>query len=291
MRSFLTRWLALAAVAAAVAFPQPVPAADASAGPDAWRKLPWHLVDIHHRMPPLGRVDSIEITLDIEGDIRPADHVYIGAAWGKLNGKGVYFGLLSNLFDPRKKTTVGHGVIFSRWGKAVAGDIRAAPGSIPVVGEAATSGEGDFASVRQPFAWGPGRYTFAVRSRPAARGETGSWMDLLVFEHAAQQWRDIGGLRFPDETLKLGKLLVSFVEIYRDRRKGVRDFPEALPDAAVTLDVPVVNRRYEPVTTKAVFTKTVPRIVDVSETFGVTRVSFDDAAYQRLRGAAAATVD
>lgn len=286
MRRTATSWLCLTLVAVVVAIASP---GQADGGPDSWRRLPWHLVDIHHRLPPLGPVDSIEITLQIDGEIRPADHVYIGAAWGKLNGEGLYFGFLSNMFDPRAKQSVGRGIIFSRWGKAVAGDIRTSmPRAIPFVGEAATSGEGDFASIRQPYDWQPGRYTFAIRSRAADVTENGSWMDLLLYEHETKTWRDVGGLRFPDETLKLGKLLVSFVEIYRERGKKPRDFPAVLPKATVTFDVPAVNRRFEPITTKPVFMKTVPRIVAVEENFGVTRVTFDDAAYQRLRDAAAA---
>jgi len=260
----------------------------ATGGPETWRNLPWHLADVHHSMPPVGSVNSIEVTIDIEGRIEPADNVYISAMWGTLNGEGFYFGFLSNLYDYKTRKGVGRGVLFSRWGKGTLEEIRPAPGGFAYIGEAATSGEGDFASVRHAFDWQPGRYTFAMRTRKKAISdpENTTWVDLLLYTHATQTWHDMGGLRFPARTLKLGRVLVSFVEIYKDREKKIRDFPIALPNATVTLDLPIVNRRTEPISSKLIYATDVPIIVEATESYGVTRVTFDNAAYSRKRGLA-----
>ena len=237
----------------------------AEAPPKAWKPLPWHLIDYYHRFPDTGTFRAIEIDLTLKGQVPKETYLYVSPLWGRFGNKGFYFGFLSDMYDPKAKTNIGRGIIFSRWGLGSHEDARPTRDAQSFIGKKATSGEGDFVSIRKPFHWTEGRYTFLMRARHPDRSSTGTWVDLLILEHASGKWIDAGGLRFRKQELRLRNQLASFVEIFAKRGRSRRHFPKSLPNLTVSLSPPLVNGTYEPISNRVRFGKKVPRLVEVED--------------------------
>ncbi len=243
---------------ALILFHQPVAAKSTNA---LWRPLPWHLVDYFHRLPPTGPFQSLEITTQLEGDADRGANLYISPLWGQINETGFYFGFLSDLYDPRQRKSVGKGLIFSRWGKSTKGDTSVTGPGWAYIGEKETSGEGDFASIRLPYPWGPGLYSFNLHQRkPSGAASDHAWFELTVLEHRTKQKTQFGALKFYGERFTLSSKVISFIEIYADRKKGKYIFPSELPNINILFGLPLVNKRYSAVSSRPVYGKDIPRL-------------------------------
>lgn len=245
-------------------------AADVSA--PKWRALPWHLVDVYHRYPDTGTFRSVEVDMELSGQVPGGSFLYLSPLWGKFGDTGFYFGFVSDLYSRQQKRIVGKGMIFSRWGAGTLDDARLPTTSWGFIGEKETSGEGDFVSVRQPFSWSEGRYTFVMRKRRPTPSGGASWLDLLIFEHQTGKWFDGGGLRFRNPSLKLKPTLVNFVEVFAPWGKGRWAFPTSLPNLTVTMGPPLINGIYEPVSSRRKRNPSVPPLVELSDVGGELRV-------------------
>jgi len=231
----------------------------------AWKSLPWHLIDYYHRFPDTGTFRAIEIDLTLKGKVPKETYLYVSPLWGRFGDKGFYFGFLSDMYDPKRKKNIGKGIIFSRWGLGSKADARTPKGARSFVGEKATSGEGDFVSIRKPYRWNEGRYTFLMRARRPDAAGRGTWIDLLVLEHKSGRWIDAGGLRFHGKELSLRSRLVSFVEIFAKRGRGRRAFPKVLPEITVSVSPPLVNGTYEPISNRIRFSRRIPRLIETED--------------------------
>ena len=76
--------------------------------------------------------------------------------------------------------------------------------------------EGDFVSVRRPYEWKKGKYTYRVvrMDREVVEGKPCTWVGAFVYSHENDENIFVGALRFPGENLVLASKLASFVEIY-----------------------------------------------------------------------------
>lgn len=234
-----------------------------------WKPLPWHLVDYNHRLPETGPFRTLEIDMELSGDAEGGPPLYLSPLWGHIGKSGFYFGFLSDIFDLRQQKAVGKGIIFSRWGLGSEDDIRMPDGAWNYVGRKASSGEGDFLSVRRTYAWKPGKYTFLLRARTRAADSDGTWVDLLIFEHATGTWIDGGGLRFTDPTPHLSQRVVSFVEVVQRRGEPRTAMPDPLPKLDIVIGPPLVNGTFEPLANRTQFSDRVPRILGVRTEAGV----------------------
>lgn len=255
--SMLTRLLRFAAVGfLGVCLGAGVAHSDTST-PKKYRALPWHLVDQYHRMSQEHAFQVIEIDMTLTGDTNIDLSMYFSPLWGKLDGNGFYFGFLSQIYDTRVKKIVGKGAIFSRWGLGRQEDIRIPKGGWSFVGNKATSGEGDFLSVRVPFDWSEGKYSFLMKTRGLPKPE-GVWVDLMVYENHTGKWIDIGGLRFKNGPMKLSRSVANFIEVFAPRGRGKHAYPKQLPFLDVTFSKPRLNHHIDPVRTRHVTPKNVP---------------------------------
>lgn len=233
MLSHLRKWRLPAALFALLLWVGPVTA-------EPWKKLPWHLADYYFHMPAIADFRTLSMDVEIQGDLRPGQYVYISPLNGKIGGAMFYFGMQTDLSRAKPQSQVGKGFIFSRWGGTRPEDgIPAAGGWIDSLTHQ-QSGEGDFVSARLAYDWQPGRYTFRLEARPQGDGQ---WLDLSVTDHQRLRRLEIGSLRVPvAPPASFDPRPAAFVEIY-GRPPRHPDNPAWLkaPDFSVRFSAPRVN--------------------------------------------------
>jgi len=147
---------------------------------------------------------------------------------------------------------LGPGLLMSMWGQRSLDAIRPSDG-----GYLQSSGhEGDFVSVRRPYQWSKGKYTYRVvrMDREEVQGKPFTWIGAFCYSHAKNENIFVGALRFPGERLTLDRKIASFVEIYGQLRP-VTDIPKL----TVTFDNLRVNGMpVEKLSATAVYPKDVP---------------------------------
>ena len=239
----------------------------------ALKDTPWHLVDLWWNLGTNASFESYSIDVDILDDVPTNVNLYLSpVGLGKLNGAGFYGGLQTHS-DGHSRTDmedrgIGRGIIFSRWDERDTAAIRpAAPGGY----FQSAGNEGDFISVRAPYQWKKGRYTYRIvkMDRDEVNGEKGTWVGSFVYSHARHENAFIGALWFKGEDLVLDKSIASFVEIYG----------ETIPVS----DIPTVQIRYEnlnvngqPITNPGVsgsFDNGIPDVADVQWKDGGVEIS------------------
>ena len=198
-----------------------------SAAP-AYPNPPWHLVDLWWDIGKDAAFESYSIDVDISDDVPAATNLYISPVGLGHLGKIAFYGGIQTQMDGYTKDNqrlrkLGPGVIFSMWGQRGLDAIRPSIG-----GFCQSSGhEGDFVSVRRPYQWSKGKYTYKIVRMDAERidGNDQTWVGAFLFSHAKGENVFGGALRFAAADLVLNRKVASFVEIY-GRRIPVADIPK-----------------------------------------------------------------
>ncbi len=224
-------------------------AAESSAGSTPLPRQPWHLADIWWTFDgPTAHFESLDLDVTIDRDVPESVNLYIApCGLGELGGVRFYGGLQTNINGWRSRTDrtrvhLGRGGIFSRWGKGTL-SVEQARGAEDSHYEAADY-EGDFVSVRRPFAWTKGRYTWSLRATDTQtiNGTSYTWVSCFITSHASGAAHFIGSLRFEGTDLTYWKQHAAFVEVYSTAPIRVSEIPEV----KVTFGYPRVNGRPPP---------------------------------------------
>lgn len=237
--------------------------ADSPATQPAYKPMPWHLVDTWWDLGQPYAFNSFSVDVEISDDLPGDVRVYlapIGIA--HLSGTPFYGGMQTQSDGQTRAEPhvhgIGPGLLMSMWKERSLDAIRSADG-----GFFQSSGhEGDFVSVRRPYAWRKGRYTYRVvaMDRQIVSGAPFTWVGAFLENHQTSENLFIGALRFKGERLTLERQTASFVEIYGPLRP-VSD----IPGFTVTFGNLQVNN--EPVTlakAEATYPKGVPDYADVA---------------------------
>lgn len=230
---------------------QPPPAEDKFVPP------PWHLIDTWWDIGEDAPFESLAVDVTISDDVPSSVNLYISPiGLGQLSKTAFYGGIQTQmdgytLKDPKLRT-IGPGFIFSMWGERSHDAIRPSDG-----GFFQSSGhEGDFVSVRRPFPWRKGKYTYRLTrmDEEMVDGKPYTWVGAFVYSHDSDENVFVGGLRFKGKNLVLDRKLANFVEIY-----GVRRPVADIPKLTVTIGPPIVNgtTARQP-TAEAIYPKGVP---------------------------------
>jgi hypothetical protein len=201
--------------------------------------MPWHLVDIWWDIGREVPFESLAVDVTISDDVPAAVNLYIAPiGLGHLSKSPFYGGIQTNADGNTKKDPklrpLGPGFLFSMWNERSLDAIRPAEG-----GFCQSSGhEGEFVSVRRPFAWKKGKYTYRLTrmDREVIDEKPYTWVGAFVYSHATDENLFVGALRFKGENLMLEGKVANFVEVY-GRRRPVADIPKV----TVTFGPPVVN--------------------------------------------------
>ena len=210
-----------------------LPAPALAAEDNAPQPPPWHLIDIWWGIGQDTAFESYSIDATISDDVPPTVNLYVAPIGiAQLSGTDFYGGIQTQADGYTKRDQqlrkIGPGFLMSMWGERSLDAIRPAAGGL-----CQSSGhEGDFVSVRRPYEWKKGKYTYRVvrMDREVIEGRPCTWVGAFVYSHETDENIFVGALRFPGENLVLAGKLASFVEIYG------RPIPvEQIPKVTVTL--------------------------------------------------------
>ena len=204
--------------------------------------LPWHLLDIWWTggdMP--ADFQRLDIDVTVAGNTSSDFFLYISPINTSINDRLLYAGMQTNISGWPSKTdqnivTAGKGGIFSRWGKDMAEPIGLDYVDMFEDGLCESAGyEGSFCSVRRPFAWSTGAYTFSLVKEEVIdyNGSAHVWVAYEITEKNTSTTKRIGRLLFEGESLALRNSFAAFVEIYRTEKKA--------PEVTVTFGNPKVD--------------------------------------------------
>ena len=229
-----------------------------------YKSTPWHLVDLWWDIGKESPFESYSIDVDISDDVPSTKNLYIAPIGIAHLGKTPFYGGIQTQVDGYTKRDqhlrkIGPGFIFSMWGERSLNAIRPSIG-----GFCQSSGhEGDFVSVRRPYEWKKGKFTYKVvrMDKEEIDGQPSTWVGVFVFSHEKDENVFVGALRFKGENLVLAGKVASFVEVYRPRIPV-----EEIPKLTVTFGNLVVNGKPVKVkTASAIYPKSIP---DYAEAVG-----------------------
>ncbi len=252
---FAIGWVALLAPAVALDDPcaQPSPEEMAKAAGVTLPKRPWHVANIWWDFSrKTEHFESLSMDVTIDRDVPSTYNLYIAPVGvAHINGMQFYGGLQANINgwaskESRERVFPGKGAIFSRWSndkKTPIGleHVRAA-GPDCLVESAGY--EGEFASVRRPFAWTKGTYIYEIvkGKTEQADGHAQTWFDCQI-KDAKGAVHPIGSLRFEGEDFTFWEKHSAFVEVYSTSK-----IPKSnIPKVNVTFGWPRINGRKAPV--------------------------------------------
>lgn len=226
---------------------QPAPEKMAQGLGVALPRLPWHLADIWWQFPePTEAFESLSVDVAIDRDIPESYNLYIAPVGiAEINGLKFYGGIQSNINgwaskESRERVHPGKGAIFSRWSGKDGTPIGLDHVRMAADGLCESAGyEGEFCSVRRPFAWTKGSYTYSIIKGDTAviKGEGHTWFHCLVRDHANGMTTYVGSLRFEGKAFSFWRRHAAFVEVYstaKIRRSGI-------PKVIVTFGYPRIN--------------------------------------------------
>ena len=228
-----------------------------TAKPKEYPPPPWHLVDLWWDLGQDRPFESYSIDVDISDDVPSSVNLYIAPiGLGHLSKTPFYGGIQTQVDGYTKQDQqlrkIGPGFIFSMWGQRSLDAIRPSVG-----GFCQSSGhEGDFVSVRRPYEWKKGKFTYKVvrMDKEEVDGKPATWVGVFVYPHEKQENVFVGALRFGGESLVLDRKVASFVEVY-----GGRIPVSEIPKATVTFGNLKVNGKPVKVTTaEAIYPQKVP---------------------------------
>jgi hypothetical protein len=224
---------------------------------------PWHLVDLWWDVGKDRPFESYGIDVDISDDVPSSVNLYISPiGLGHLSKTPFYGGIQTQVDGYTKRDQhlrqIGPGFLFSMWGERSLDGIRPSIG-----GFCQSSGhEGDFVSVRCPYKWKKGKYTYKIvrMDKENVDGKPVIWVGAFAYSHAKDENVFVGALRFKGENLVLARQLASFIEIYGGRIPVVQ-----IPKVTVTFGNLVVNgKAAQVVSAHAVYPNNVPDYADVA---------------------------
>lgn len=253
MKALLTLPLAFltfaipAAVTAEDACAQPTPEAMAEAAGVTLPKLPWHVANIWWNYEkPVENFSSLEVDITIDRDVPDTYNLYISpCGTADMNGMSFYGGLQTNINgwankESRERVHRGKGAIFSRWSadkKTPIGLDHVRTAADDCLVESAGY-EGEFASVRRPFAWTKGTYTWSLTKGATEEidGKPHTWFTCRV-KPADGEATEIGSLRFEGKEFTYWARHSAFVEVYSTAK-----IPRSgIPKVVVTFGAPRIN--------------------------------------------------
>lgn len=177
--------------------------------------LPWHLVNIQRTYPPSQEIESLSVDIEIMGNVPDKSDFFIVPMNAQLNGQLFYFGAITNIDASRALdrswVQLERSFVFSKWGENNPLAVQPRPDGFFL----ASAHEGPHVSVRAPFQWGSGRYTFRLQFLRSSSdsGQPVTWVGAYVHCHSADEDYYVGSIRFWGHGLSFDGWISAFTEI------------------------------------------------------------------------------
>lgn len=222
-----------------------------------YARMPWHLVDIWWDLGEDAPFESYSIDVTISKDVPSTKNLYIAPIGIAHLNKTPFYGGIQTQANGHTKSDhrlrkIGPGLLMSMWGERSFDAIRPSIGGL-----CQSSGhEGDFVSVRRPYEWSKGTYTYRVSrmDEEVIDGKPYTWVGAFVYCYEKDENVFVGALRFKGENLVLSRKVASFVEVY-----GWRIPVSEIPKVTVTFGNLKINGKAAGVKAmQAVYPKGVP---------------------------------
>ena len=226
---------------------QPTPEDMAKAAGIKLPGLPWHVANIWWEFEkPVEHFTSLEMDVTIDRDVASDYNLYVSPCGiAKINDLQFYGGIQTNINgwpgkESRERVFPGKGAIFSRWSndkKTPIGLDHVRTAGVDCVVESAGY-EGEFASVRRPFAWSKGTYTYCIKKgeKEVVKGVECTWFQCSVKDSAGAV-HEVGSLRFEGTDFTFWPRHSAFVEVY-----STAQIPKSgIPKANITFGWPRLN--------------------------------------------------
>lgn len=235
------------ALAGELSCDQPSPAEMAKVAGVELPRLPWHVANVWWDFEkPIEGFESLEVDVTIDRDVPDTYNLYVAPVGvANINKLQFYGGLQSSVNGWASRTNrtrvhPGKGAIFSRWSHD-----KETPIGLDHVREAgpdclveSAGYEGEFASVRRPFAWTKGTYTYRIAkgATEVHDGKTNTWFSCSV-KGAEGTMHEVGSLRFEGTEFSFWARHSNFVEVYSTAK-----IPRSgIPKVKVTFSAPRIN--------------------------------------------------
>ena len=222
-----------------------------------YARMPWHLVDLWWDLGEETPFQSYSIDVTVSEDVPSTTNLYIAPIGIAHLSKIPFYGGIQTQVDGHTKSDqrirkIGPGFLMSMWGERSLNAIRPSIGGL-----CQSSGhEGDFVSVRRPYEWSKGTYTYQVvrMDEEIIDGMPYTWVGAFVYSHEQDENVFVGALRFKAEDLVLSQKVASLVEVYGHR------IPVAeIPKVTVTFgDLKINGQAADVGAVEAVYPKGVP---------------------------------
>ena len=245
-----------------------------------YKPMPWHLIDVWWNVGAETPFQSLAVDVTISDDVPSSVNLYIAPiGLGHLSKTPFYGGIQTQLdgatrHDPKVRT-LGPGFLLSMWNERSLDAIRPADG-----GFLQSSGhEGDFVSVRRPFAWKKGKYTYRLTrmDQEIIDGQPYTWVGAFVYCHETDENLFVGALRFKGENLMLDGKIANFVEVYGQRRPVAE-----IPKVTVTFGPPIINGAAPSnPSAEAIYPKGVPDYADAIAKDGTLQITVGQPVEKR----------
>ena len=232
-----------------------------------YARMPWHLVDLWWDIGEDTLFESYSVDISISNDVPSSNNLYIAPiGLGHLSKTPFYGGIQTQADGYTKQNKqlrkIGAGFLMSMWGERSLDAIRPSLG-----GFFQSSGhEGDFVSIRRPYKWSKGIYTYKIvrMDKEIINDKPYTWVGAFVYAHEKDENIFIGALRFKGDNLMLSHKIASFVEVY-GQRKPVTEIPKV----TVTFGNLQVNGKAASVkSVEAIYPKDVPDYADAKTNEG-----------------------
>lgn len=250
--------------------------------------MPWHLVDLWWDLTSEAPFESYSIDVTISADLPATTNLYIAPLGiAHLSDIALYGGIQTQCDGYTKSDCSlrarGPGFLMSMWGERSLDAIRPSIGGL-----CQSSGhEGDFVSVRRPYQWSKGTYTYRIvrMDKEVVDGKPCTWVGAFVYSHEKMENVFIGALRFPAEDLVLSRKVASFVEVY-----GACVPVAEIPRVTISFGQLKVNGKAADVATvDAVYPEKIPEYADATEKGGSVIVEVGKRVEGRPSGGSSVT--